>query len=90
MNLEVHVIPGARKQEIRREGSLLKVRLLSRPIEGRANEELIALLANKLGLKKREIAIMMGEKDRRKVVSLPLTDEQVRALLEGGTAGQKG
>jgi hypothetical protein len=90
MNLEVHVIPGARKQEIRREGSLLKVRLLSRPIEGRANEELIALLANKLGLKKREIAIMMGERDRRKVVSLPLTDEQVRALLEGGTAGQKG
>jgi uncharacterized protein len=83
------VIPGARKQEIRREGSLLKVRLLSRPIEGRANEELIALLANKLGLKKREIAIMMGERDRRKVVSLPLTDEQVRALLEGGTAGQK-
>ena len=90
MNLEVHVIPGARKQEIRREGSLLKVRLLSRPIEGRANEELIALLANKLGLKKREITIMMGERDRRKVVSLPLTDEQVRALLEGGTAGQKG
>ena len=90
MNLEVHVIPGARKQEIRREGSLLKVRLLSRPIEGRANEELIALLANKLGLKKREIAIMMGERDRRKVVSLPLTDEQVRVLLEGGTAGQKG
>ena len=90
MNLEVHVIPGARKQEIRREGSLLKVRLLSRPIEGRANEELIALLANKLGLKKREIAIMMGERDRRKVVSLPLTDEQVRALLEGGTAGKKG
>ena len=66
------------------------MRLLSRPIEGRANEELIALLANKLGLKKREIAIMMGERDRRKVVSLPLTDEQVRALLEGGTAGQKG
>ena len=90
MNLEVHVIPGARKQEIRREGSLLKVRLLSRPIEGRANEELIALLAKRLGLKKREIAIMMGERDRRKVVSLPLTDEQVRALLEGGTAGQKG
>jgi|APFre7841882654_1041346.scaffolds.fasta_scaffold74268_3 uncharacterized protein YggU (UPF0235/DUF167 family) len=90
MNLEVHVIPGARKQEIRREGSLLKVRLLSRPIEGRANEELIALLATRLGLKKREIAIMMGERDRRKVVSLPLTDEQVRALLEGGTAGQKG
>ena len=84
------MIPGARKQEIRREGSLLKVRLLSRPIEGRANEELIALLAKRLGLKKREIAIMMGERDRRKVVSLPLTDEQVRALLEGGTAGQKG
>jgi uncharacterized protein len=90
MNLEVHVIPGARKQEIRREGSLLKVRLLSRPIEGKANEELVALLAKRLGLKKREIAIMMGERDRRKVVSLPLTDEQVRALLEGGTASQKG
>ena len=90
MKIEVRVVPGAKKREIRREGPLLKVRLTSRPVEGRANEELVLVLAEALGLKKREVTIVTGQKDRRKIISIPLTDEQLRAVLKETPAGQKG
>jgi uncharacterized protein len=90
MKIEVRVVPGAKKREIKREGSLLRVRLTSRPVEGKANEELIRLLAEAFGLKRREVTIVTGEKDRRKIVDFPVTEEQMRAVLEEAPAGQKG
>ncbi len=52
MNLEVKVITGARKREMRLEGSRLKVRLMARPVKGKANEELIAYIAEMFGVKR--------------------------------------
>jgi uncharacterized protein len=90
MKIEVRVVPGAKKREIKREGSLLRVRLTSRPVEGKANEELIRLLAEAFGLKRREVTIVTGEKDRRKIVDFPVTEEQMRAVLKETATGQKG
>ena len=72
MNLEVKVITGARKREMRLEGSRLRVRLVARPVKGKANEELIAYIAEIFGVKRREVSIIAGEKETRKVLSIPL------------------
>jgi uncharacterized protein len=75
------VIAGAKRREIRLEGDQLKVKLLAKPIRGRANEELVDFLAETLRVKKREITIISGERDTRKVVSIPYDRAQLEKVL---------
>ncbi|MGA3174309.1 MAG: DUF167 domain-containing protein [Syntrophorhabdales bacterium] len=81
MKVDVKVITGAGKREMRLEGGCLTVKLTARPVKGRANEELIDYVAETLGLKRREVVIVAGAKSRRKVVSIPLPEEEVSRIL---------
>jgi uncharacterized protein len=74
MNIEIRAVTRAKKREITREGTLLKVKLISQPRDGKANEELIESLAAFFGVRKSDVAILRGEKDKRKVVSIPVTE----------------
>ncbi len=74
MNIEIKVITNAKKREVIREGAGLKVKLTSLPLEGRANEELIEYLSAIFKIRKSEIKIVRGEKDRRKLVSIPVDE----------------
>jgi uncharacterized protein (TIGR00251 family) len=49
---------------------LLKLRLVAPPVEGAANEALIAFLAKSLSLRKADIAIRSGETSRVKILHL--------------------
>ena len=81
MNVEVKVITGARRQGISVEGSRLKVRLLAKPVKGKANEELIALVAETFKVRRQEVRIVAGERDRRKVLSIPLEEDAFDRVL---------
>ena len=83
MNIEVKVIAGAKKREIRLEGSRLKVKVAARPVNGKANEELIAYIAETFGLKKGQVRIVAGEKETRKVLSIPLEEDEFHRILSG-------
>jgi hypothetical protein len=83
MNIDVRVVPGARKREITREGDGFKVKLLSRAREGKANQELVEYLAGVFSVRKSEVVIVLGERDRRKVVSLPV-EPAALASISGG------
>ena len=50
--------------------SLLKLRLVAPPVEGAANEALIAYLAKTLSLRKADITIRSGETSRVKILHL--------------------
>lgn len=80
MNIEVKVITGAKKREVKLEGSHLKARIVAKPVKGKANEELIELLAETFAVKKRDITIISGEKDTRKLVSIPIEEEALKKL----------
>lgn len=80
MNIEIKVIPNARKKEIIREGSGLKVKLTSVPRDGKANEELVEYLSKIFKVKKSEIKILRGEKDRRKVISIPIEESVINSI----------
>lgn len=48
----------------------VSVRLAAPPVEGAANRALIAFLADALGIRKSDIAILSGERARLKIVRL--------------------
>jgi uncharacterized protein (TIGR00251 family) len=78
----VHVQPRASKTEIvGLHGAALKVRLQSPPVDGAANEALVSLLADRLGVPRRSIRVAAGATSRAKTVEIEGTTESaVRAL----------
>jgi uncharacterized protein len=83
MNVEIKVVTNAKKRGFIREGVGLRVMLVSSPIEGRANEELVAYLSDVFSVRKREINILRGEKTRRKLVSIPVDQETFDSITRG-------
>ena len=69
--LSVRVIPRAGKSGVAgTRGEALLVRLRAPPVEGAANDELIAVIARALVVPKRSVAILSGERSRQKRVGV--------------------
>ncbi len=69
--IDVRVVPRAGRSGLAgvRDGALL-VRLAAAPVDGAANAELIAVLADALHLPKRSIHIVSGDRSRAKRVRI--------------------
>lgn len=71
VRFSVQVQPRARRSEIAGlHGDTVKVRLQSPPVDGAANDELVALLAESLGVPRREVLILVGATSRLKRVEV--------------------
>lgn len=69
-----------------REGELL-VRVRAPAIDGRANEAVLALLAEQLGLRRSRVCLIRGATSRRKLVVIAGLDEaEVRQRLQKSSA----
>ncbi|MBI3242710.1 MAG: DUF167 domain-containing protein [Chloroflexi bacterium] len=83
--LSVKVTPRARKNEIvgvMADGTL-KVRVTAPPVDNKANEAVIELLAEALNVPKSRIDIVAGETSTQKLVSVTnITPAQVEELLQ--------
>ena len=67
--IRVKVIPRSSRTEIAgKEKDIYRVKITDPPVEGKANKALIALLAEKLGIAKRDIEITAGKTSRMKTV----------------------
>jgi uncharacterized protein len=82
MIIEVHVITNAKKKELRFEGHYLKVKIIALPKEGKANAALIEFLAGFFGVRKSEVKIVKGEKEKRKLISLPINEEEFKRVID--------
>lgn len=83
--LTLHVQPGAKKTETCGEhGEALKVRLAAPPVEGKANAALIAWLADRFDLPRREVILLSGEKNRHKLVELASHPDEAEVLRRLG------
>ncbi len=83
--ISVRVQPGASRNEILGfvEG-VLRVRIMAPPVEGKANEALIAFLAKALQVRRSALQILRGTTGREKLVSIDgLSDEEIRQRLTG-------
>jgi len=84
MRLTVRVIPRSNKNALEWQQGKLKARLTVPPVDGAANEALIALLAERLGLPKRNVMIVHGATSRQKTVEIVgMTPEAVEQKLMG-------
>jgi uncharacterized protein (TIGR00251 family) len=85
MVFAVRVVPRASRNDIVGiHGDALKVRLTALPVEGRANEALIAFLAQRLGVRKSQVEIVAGATSRRKMVRvIGLSAQEVEERLLG-------
>jgi len=82
VRVSVHVQPRATRSEIvGLHGAALKVRLQAPPVDGAANEALVALLAERLGVARRSVRVIAGASSRAKTVEVDgTTEDAVRAL----------
>lgn len=82
--ISVKVQPGASKREIVvGDGGSIKVKVVSPPVDGRANIELIEFLAHLLGVPKRDIEILTGESSRNKTILIRhVSLDSVRKILK--------
>jgi uncharacterized protein (TIGR00251 family) len=83
--LKVKAVPGASRSEIvGRLGEALKVRVAAPPEGGKANREVLALLAGRLDLPAGSITLVLGQSSPAKVFEVKgRTAAQAWALLLG-------
>ncbi|MEM1172240.1 MAG: DUF167 domain-containing protein [Cyanobacteria bacterium P01_H01_bin.35] len=68
---QVKVKPNSQQQNVEAEADgSLKVCLKSPPVDGKANQELIKLLAKKFNVKKSEVTIKSGLSSKNKLIEI--------------------
>ena len=78
MQLAIRVRPKANRSAVEVDGDRVTVRVTAAPENGKANEAVVALLAKKLGVAKRRVSILRGQKAPDKIVQIDdLTLDQV-------------
>ena len=66
--LAVRAQPGARKNAVLGEqAGALKIAVTAPPEDGRANEALVEMLRDWLGVKRSQVSLLSGDKNRNKV-----------------------
>jgi len=82
--LEVRVQPRARRDEVagERAGRVL-IRVTAPPVDGKANEAVRGLLADRLGVPRGRVAVVRGESTRDKLIEVDGVDDAAlrRAVL---------
>jgi uncharacterized protein YggU (UPF0235/DUF167 family) len=83
--LRVHVVahPGSRREKVELlDQDVLGVWVQARPVEGQANAAIELALASALGLRPRQVRLVVGQIGRRKIVEIDgLTQEALRTRL---------
>jgi uncharacterized protein len=69
--LALHVQPGAKRSGVAGlHGERLKLRIAAPALDGRANEALVAFVAERLGVPKARVAVVRGERSRDKLMAV--------------------
>jgi uncharacterized protein YggU (UPF0235/DUF167 family) len=69
--LALHVTPGARSESVAIGGGKLAVKVRAKPTDGAANEAVLRLLADALGVAPSALTLLRGATSREKLVQLP-------------------
>ena len=77
VTIEVKVEPRSSKKQIigTMDNEILKVKLTAPPVEGSANEQLIELIAEAVGVKRSQVSIVRGLSSKRKLVRITGVEE---------------
>lgn len=84
MMIKVRVIPNAKRNDVvSRIGSILRVKVSAPAVEGKANEELCAFLAEFFEVRRSMVFLRKGERGREKTIEIcGRTEEELDEVLE--------
>lgn len=84
ITVDVHLQPGAKRNEILGfRGNILYARVNAVPEKGRANQALLELMADTLGISRSALSIIRGQTSRNKVIAVQgLTLDELKSILE--------
>jgi hypothetical protein len=82
--LKIHLVPrSSRDQLVSCTGDQLKIKITTPPVEGRANQALIAFLAKQLGIAKSRVELVSGETSKQKRILIHgLNLDEIHTLLK--------
>ncbi|MCE9626563.1 MAG: DUF167 domain-containing protein [Candidatus Eisenbacteria bacterium] len=77
MKLSLRVQPGAKRSALlaRLASGEYKVAVAAPPLEGRANEAVVELVSELLGIKRRQVTVARGTSSRSKLIEVEGLDE---------------
>ncbi len=71
MRIRVHVIPGS-KQTLLEPGDPMRAHVHAKPVDGKANDELLHLISSHFGVRSSAVRIVSGRTSRDKVLDIEL------------------
>jgi uncharacterized protein (TIGR00251 family) len=83
VRISLYIQPRAGRTEIAgRHGSDIKIRVAAPPVDQAANEALLAFVADRLGVRRRDVRLIAGATSRRKVLEIDgIPADRIEALL---------
>jgi uncharacterized protein (TIGR00251 family) len=83
VRFSVRVQPRASRSELAGEyGDALRVRLAAPPVDGAANDELVAFLSNIFAVARKSVRILAGETSRSKLIEIEgITERAVHDVM---------
>jgi uncharacterized protein (TIGR00251 family) len=80
---DLSIVPGAKRTELAGlHDDALRIRLQAPPVDGKANDALIAWLSSELGVPRRSVELLRGASSRRKQVRVDVSCSVAQAWLE--------
>lgn len=82
-SVRLRVVPGARRTELAGvTGGVLRLRVAAPPVESKANRAVLEFLAERLGVRRRDLRLTAGQRGRDKTVLVAgLSPARCRAAL---------
>ncbi|MDI6851782.1 MAG: DUF167 domain-containing protein [bacterium] len=83
VRIKVKVQPGSRNYGIKYTDGVYFVRIKKPPVEGKANEDLINFVSDKLGIRKSSVKIVSGIHSKLKIIEISenLSEEEIQRRL---------
>ncbi len=75
------ISPNARKNEIIKDESGIKIKITAQPVEGKANKALVEFLSRQFKIPKTSVQIVKGETSKDKIVLFETSENEKIELL---------
>lgn len=73
--INIHVKPNSKVQDIKLEPDFLTIQLKSKPIQNKANKELLNLIKKTLKISSSQISIISGHKSSDKILEIAFRED---------------
>lgn len=73
--VNLRISPNAKKNEIIKDGDIIKVKITALPIDGKANKALVEFFAKNFKIPKTSIEILKGETSKEKTILFKTMNE---------------